>query len=218
MKKKVAILGTGTGWENAPFKDKTVEIWAVATLITKKRIDRSFELHANVTPQVHEVLQKAKYPVYMQSHYPQYPSSVAYPIDEMILMFGKHFDVTISYMFALAIYENYEEIRLCGVMMEHETEYDLQKASVDYFVGWARGKGIKVIIPPESDVGKSYRLYGYQTPLIIDKMSARRMAIAKELENIKQEQRRINDQVARHVGGIEMADYFLNYLNRSKQL
>jgi len=94
-------------------------------------------------------------PIYMQRHHEDIPNSVAFPIELFREVFGDYFTCTASYMIAMAIYEGYEEIHIYGVDMAADTEYASQRPSCEYFIGIAEGKGIKVVIPLDSDLLKT---------------------------------------------------------------
>lgn len=183
-KDKVAIVGfTGTR-ELAPYNDPDFEIWTVNNLYRfVPRQDRIFELHtreqiaADLTHGVDgktyvEEMAAMKIPVYMQEQYPDIPSSIKYPLDEMIREFGvdrsnvnhtpdAYFTNSISFMIALAIYEGFKEIHVYGVDMAVGVEYIEQRPSCEYYLGIAKGRGIKVYIPIESDLLKTRFIYGY---------------------------------------------------------
>ena len=77
-------------------------------------------------------------------------------------MFGDYFYSTISYMLALAIAEGFEEIGLWGIDLAHDSEYEYQKPSAEYFLGIARGQGIKIYLPEQSALLKGMYRYGYE--------------------------------------------------------
>lgn len=52
-----------------------------------------------------------------------------------------------AYMLALAIHEGAEEIGIYGVDLADKPEYGLQKPCLDFLIGVAMGKGIKVHLP-----------------------------------------------------------------------
>jgi len=111
-----------------------------------------------------EFFKEFKIPIYMIDHDPEIPYSIPYPIKE-ILNQGYHeqyFSNVISYMLALAIYENMEEIYIVGCDMGYNEEYVLQRPGVEFFIGYAKGKGIKVGMPAGSALLKT-RLYGYES-------------------------------------------------------
>jgi len=157
----------------APYDDKSWEIWGVNELYMApevKRIDVLFELHDYnwiIEGKRHkehiEWLRKATIPVWMQKHYDDIPQSVPFPKQQIIDKFEtNYFTNTISWEIALAMLIGVEEIGLWGVDMATDIEYASQRPSVEYFVGLARGAGIKVYIPPESDLLKNAYLYGFE--------------------------------------------------------
>lgn len=115
-------------------------------------------------------------PIWMWEHRDDIPASIAYPIKDVlsanVLPHGKplseegYYNNTISWMIALAILRGYKRIGIYGVDMaldgvHGESEYSWQRPSVEYFVGLARGLGIDVILPMESEICKTSYLYGY---------------------------------------------------------
>lgn len=184
MTKKVAIVGFAGTRDMAPFKDPDIEIWSCNNLYKFiPKTDRIFQLHRpdlliadhhGVTGKEHiEYLQTCNIPIYMQEHYDDIPTSVRYPIEEVTEAFGiprngdegvkdAYFTNTISFMIALALLEGFEEIGIYGVDMAVGTEYAEQRPSCEYYIGIAKGKGVKVIIPAEADLLKTRFMYGYE--------------------------------------------------------
>lgn len=183
-RKKVAILGTVPHKLQAPFDNDEFEIWAIAHACLGdplKRVDRIFEIHKwdEVvkwgSPQAWEVLHP-NIPVYLlkenienfskDEHFPK--SEVrAFPFEDLAKKFNIfedrtdcYFTNSISEMVALAVDEGFTEVHIYGVNMSHASEYNFQKPSVEYFLGYCKGKGIKIYIPHESDLCKSYYIYG----------------------------------------------------------
>ena len=112
-------------------------------------------------------------PVYLQEEHPDVPKSRTYPLTEMLRVFFNsdpekaYFTSTIAYMFAHAIAEGYERIRMHRVLVGHlSDEFWAQKACLDFWLGVAEGRGIQVTVSGDSQLGKPYpwqpRLYGYQ--------------------------------------------------------
>lgn len=100
-------------------------------------------------------------PVYHLRRTEEIAGSVAYPIKKITARFGTYLTNSISYMLALAIYERVDEIHLYGIDMAREHEHAWERPSIEYFLGWARGAGITVVIPDSSDLLKCIGLYGY---------------------------------------------------------
>ena len=90
-KKKVAIVGFASNWQDAPWADEECEIWGLNELYMyfqkipqKARADRWFEIHSRHSPtkgipEHQDWLRKCPIPVYMHEHYEDIPNSVPYP-------------------------------------------------------------------------------------------------------------------------------------------
>jgi len=77
-------------------------------------------------------------------------------------MFPKYSESTISYMIWYACYLGATELDLYGIFMAAFDEYHEQLKSVEYWIGYARGKGIKVTINEPTQICKGrHGLYGY---------------------------------------------------------
>jgi hypothetical protein len=181
---KLAIVGCADTKTLAPWQDKTWEVWGVNNLYHQiPRWDRWFEIHPfqydNANKQwlrrwannfrgqkIDDYLAQIKAlncPVYVQKLIePLAPNAIVYPLEDMIAKFGRYFTNTISYQLALGIAENFRVIGIWGVDMAVAEEYKTQRASVEYFIGIARGMGIEVIIPDECDLLKSRALYAFE--------------------------------------------------------
>ena len=175
-KRRVAIVGfEPISRKEAPLKDKSWEIWTMNSdheLISKS--DRHFEMHDLAVygdRAVDDVSPDPKYlkmlrrglgvPVYMLAAHDDIPGCVPYPIKEVVAKFGPYFTNSVSYMLALAIHERVDEIGVYGIDMAREHENGWERPSIEYFLGRARGMGMKVTIPDTSDLLKCLGLYGY---------------------------------------------------------
>ena len=112
-------------------------------------------------------------PIYMQEHYPEIPASVPWPRqainDWTTAMFGPeaeldYFTSTPGEMVALAIFEGFGEIHVYGVDLLQSEEYAYQRPGCEYWLGIARGLGIKVVVPHSSALIKASYVYGYTEP------------------------------------------------------
>jgi hypothetical protein len=172
---KVAILGTVPHKLQAPFDNPEFEIWAIAHACLGdplKRVDRIFEVHKWDEVVKWGSLDAFKkhpdIPIYVNpAHVDEIDRAVAFPFDDLEKKFQIfehrpecYFTNSISEMMALAIDEGFEEIHVYGVNMSHFTEWGFQKPSCEYFFGLAKGMGIKVYAPTESDLCKSFYIYG----------------------------------------------------------
>ena len=53
-----------------------------------------------------------------------------------------------AYMLALAIYEGVDKVGIWGVDLHCDSEYSYQRPNMEYLIGLARGRGMKVIGQP----------------------------------------------------------------------
>lgn len=203
--KKVAIVGFADTRMDAPYKDPSWEIWGLNDLHSSiPRYDRWFDIHTreNIDEDVRlgrtpgdkcglGGLKPLNVPIYMQDKYADIPNSIKFPLQEIIDKFGNYFTNSISYMTALAIYEGYNEISIYGVDMAVGSEYVDQRPSCEYFIGLARGAGIKVYIPPASDLCKARFMYAFDAP----KQNVYKEKIASMLKNMQQRDAQIQQQM-----------------------
>jgi len=130
-------------------------------------------------------LRMAKVPVVMLERHEDIPTSVRYPMEDVLALVGKatgkstpYLESSIAYMLAQAILELKpgDRVGIWGVDLHCDSEYGFQRPNLEYLMGLARGKGIKVYIPPQSallthQMGVPYGYYSStdagapQTPL-----------------------------------------------------
>lgn len=114
--------------------------------------------------------EKWKIPVYMQKAWKEIPNSTVFPAQVILNIYGDYITNSISWFMAMALLEGFQEIHIYGVDMAVSSrmldtdEYSWQRPSCEYFIGLARGLGVRVVIPDTSDLLKSRFLYGYDEP------------------------------------------------------
>lgn len=159
---KVAIIGLSTRTHHlAPWDDPTWEKWGLPwDDFGWTRMSRLFEMHdqrlldsKHSKRCVHYAERLKDCPIlYMQE---ARENAIQYPFDEVGETVGQaYWNSSIAYALALAIHEGAQEISIFGVDMDGTDEYFYQRPNLEYLVGVARGKGIKVHIPDESPLCK----------------------------------------------------------------
>ena len=136
------------------------------------------------------------FPVYMQEHYDDVPSSVKYPKDEIVEKFLPNikrdvagnidqvvnFTSSTAYAIALALFMGKKQIELAGIEMTSDTEYVRQRPGVYFWLGIATGLGVNVVL--HSPLLMNEKLYGYTGEVVIQRqefeMSARKISEAVE--------------------------------------
>lgn len=163
--RKVAIIGKcSNSRSDAPISDKSWEIWTLGWDPTPV-CHRTFEMHENWrnflgNPEDSAAhlawLTGQKVPVYMLRREPDVPMSVAFPMEEIADDQGRtcygtaYLESSIAYMMALAIYEKVDRIGIWGCDLSTGGEYAYQRPNMEYLIGLARGRGIKVYVPPQN--------------------------------------------------------------------
>lgn len=235
-RKKVAILGTVPHKLKAPFDNNEFEIWAIAHACLGDplpRVDRIFEIHKwdEVvkwgSPDAWKKHPNA--PVYVIEPREDVPNSIAFPFKELedkyqIFEHRKecYFTNSISEMVALALHEDFDEIHIYGVNMSHSSEYEFQKPSCEYWLGLAKGMGKKIYVPSESDLCKSYFIYGRdeerQTETL-KKLEDRRVFISNAQAQYSNQQAFSRDMMNKFQGAVEQWEFIKkNEIEKSSKI
>ena len=161
---KVAIVGMSPSATSAPWEDASWEKWGMPWSGDWAQMDRLFEIHGeweefNPSPDYRERLESCGASLYMQGN--PLPGATKYPLAEVASLEGDYFESSVAFMMALAIYEGAEEISLHGVDMKSDEEYGYQKPNMEYMIGFARGRGIKVHVRDDSPLLKFSHFEGY---------------------------------------------------------
>ncbi len=152
---KIAIVGAHRATKlDAPYDDAEWTIWSCSPRNESElpRHDVWFEIHpawefAKISPVYEQWLGVQPF-VYMQKVLPEYPGSVAYPLERVQDAFGPYFWTgTVSYMMALAILQEPDVIGLWGFgQCPEESE---QKPSIWHFIVEAERRGIEIVASKE---------------------------------------------------------------------
>lgn len=200
------------------------------------RWDRQFELHDLELTKVKEYgdyyqwLTRQDRPVYLRDSPPaEFKAGIQFPLGAILEQFkmfaGRtYLTNTVSLMIALALHEHANgqpvaEIGLWGVdMAQHglrsaghvgwfTSEYARQRPSVEYWIGIAEGQGIKVTIPPTSDILKASCIYGYHTTERFKKFQARRGELNQRVAQAQQKEQQGHDEAIFLSGALEGMNY-----------
>ena len=119
-----------------------------APIHTWFQIHRPVDLEKESTTQLEWLRQEHPFPVYMKQQMPEYPSSIALPVDEIRNLWTLPGEMSVASSFswcvAMAILKGYNEIRLFGVHMQGLREVYLEAPNLMLWCGIASGKGIRV--------------------------------------------------------------------------
>lgn len=195
MKKRLALIGTASSWSKAPFGNPEVDIWCHGSATFTNRADKVpeagietllfgeeqptsiyigriprvtafFEIHPrDLWIEWADGLNGYGVPVYMHRQFEDVPTSVEYPIAEVVERFPRDlFSCTSTYMIPLAIIQGYTEIGLYGIHVAADGEYAHEAPGIAYWCGVAEALGVEIIVPEESSVLAQGFRYGYEEP------------------------------------------------------
>ena len=181
----VIILGSGNKWDDCDYKYET---WIVAKMLMMqecrgteppKRVDKLYSMddidylltvrHGSFTKQefINRINESGKEYISCRKH-PDIPLSKEYDLGKAINTLPiPYFSNTICYMIADAIFAGKKSIHLWGVSQGEKIEYITERGGVEFWLGYAIGKGIDVTIhTPNSLLGDRKFVYGYAEPLV----------------------------------------------------
>lgn len=143
---KIAVIGLNPNTlGEIPWDDDSWEKWGMAWDggRTIYRCDKLFEIHDEET--WHNYIERTgEYKRVMADTGAGLVFQWNFPLKEAIETFGDYFQFSFSYMMAAAIMKEPDEIMVCG--FSPDGDYADQRANMEYFIGFARGRGIKVTI------------------------------------------------------------------------
>lgn len=199
--RKIALIGTASTVDFAPWYDPTWEIWSHASSAEKwPRVDRAFEMHPECVwretkHKKHYLkwLQAARVPVYMLEQFPDIAASVRYPRERLFaecrtmtggtLHYGSHAD----FMIHLALSEGVTHLGLFGCHyvdpIKDGDRYE-QLVAVKFWLGVAAGRGVQMVIPDGNPIFSTpkevYGLESHATSAKYAERLKREQAIAKK--------------------------------------
>lgn len=186
-KATVAIVGKGGLHTQTPFGRRGYEFWGLNMVLPLPNwapvtsYHRWFQLHSPAYMAVHyppgveelDLLWAKEHgdlELYMDRHYPEYPNSVAFPADDMRDGFWGYHTSSIDWMVALAIHEGFGSIELYGCdfktfPLELHGEPAAGRPCLEYWLGYAQGKGINVSCYTHGDMFLNVHVAVYKSTL-----------------------------------------------------
>jgi hypothetical protein len=157
--KKLCIVGGGVTKDRAPF-DSDCVIWSTASVgLGLPRVDAIFELHNGIFKP--EDLNASGADIYMREIDKTISKSKRFPIEDLISMFGKHFNGTVPMILAFAALEGYEDISLYGIDFSSDDEYS-RRNQFYYLMGYLSAIGVKIHISPGGYMFDTCATYMYE--------------------------------------------------------
>lgn len=139
--REITLLGRGKSWRDCSYRDR--ETWATLSLLseTNRRIDRVFAVDTPSSPIIQKNLAIAKergIPVCGSRDY----CTMEYPLFQIAQRFqSNYFRNTMSYMIALALYEDYDRLWIYGIDQGPQWTYITGKPHITFWLGYALALG-----------------------------------------------------------------------------
>ena len=185
---KINFMGLNEeyAWDWFKQEPENITVW----LQIHKR--NSFSRPANHNDEKHFEWLKQEHPlpILMLEEFPDIPSSIRYPIEEVTKLYGGYWRSSLAYAVAWAHLVGYKRIELYGFEMGSDSEYWGQRANACYIIGKTRGKGTDVYVPPLSKLLTGIR-YAYESSLI-----GARQDLETNLVQAKNDKRKIEAELA----------------------
>lgn len=222
--KSLSIVGFADSWVRTPWDNADMHHWGLNSLhkiVKDKPWNAWFQLHDIDKEHGGDDehlgwLASQKIPVYMfPEHAEKWADRIPYvtefPKEQLIKYFDTdYFTNSISWMVAYAIYQEYTDIGVYGVDLAQDVEYREQRPSCEFFLGWARGAGIKLTIPDDSDLLKTTHLYGLEDHgPHVRRLRARLQKIQEQKANVQGQLNQGNSVMQQLVGQEENMKYVI---------
>jgi len=219
--KKVAIVcGAPASEMEAPFEDKSYEIWVLGNRVGNfkgKRFTRIFEIHDKPGGQAEKdpdrywgALLSLGKPLIVGAGFPhKHKLAKKFPFDKAREMFGEtYLTSTPAFMIALALLEGFDHIAIYGVDMHvDDSEYFWQRPCLEAWIGFAKGRGVDVYIHPSSPVLKSHYIEGSgcggkpdfsKPPFTQGNLEAMVKQHSEKVTELEREKRKLEDRIIAH--------------------
>lgn len=154
-----------------------------------------------------EWLRSRPFPVYLDQARPDMPTSRTFPKDEILAWFQPHWPYRFTrgqqivagtdyeasspaWMLMHAIVEGYQEIHVYGIHLATQWEYVTQRPNFEWLLGFASGRGIKIVLPEMAPICKAGFQYGFEPKADIPVQDAHHLVEAIKAEGARVHQRR----------------------------
>ena len=176
--KEVIILGSGP---SAREYSLSGELWATTSVFPElEGLDSNVKLFTFGEPcEAVDIARENNVPIVSTESYHTEP----YPYDEILsefrINYPSPFGCDASYMVAYAVYQGYEMIRLYGVDPVYEWDHITELHSLTFWLGVAKGRGIK------PDIARGSRLFRIMREQVKEEYEARAILVGDAKKHYK---------------------------------
>lgn len=171
---KVALIGMAPGWERAPWDDPSWERWGLndgyAQHDSGHVCTAWWEIHGDTPltrarrePDHWERLRELgrTMPIYYFNGDPPAPSAIRIDPDALASVWRDYFACTMAYQMAYALLHGATEIGLYGMPLMGPREIVVERPCVAAWIGFAEGRGVRVIVEHDEAMGLLHHPYRY---------------------------------------------------------
>lgn len=181
QRKKIAIVGfEEQNIRTAPYDNPTWEIWSLNMANRlgfmhdaqgRFRADRWFDLHEEHPQSALDMawIHACPVPIYLPIKFSENLNALAYPLADVECWLHREFGLdhpywasSFAYMVALAMYEGAETIGLFGVNLGWGRERIVERGNLEFYLGLAMGRGIRVEYSPDTKLLTHPARYGFE--------------------------------------------------------
>jgi hypothetical protein len=181
-KKTVIIHGKRVSERSPKLRWPHAELWGVTRCNvvywreSLKDWDRWFDIHPVEATDYHRGIlakrpeawawyrrQPVGRPIYLTEAHPDVPASVAFP-RQMVqdTLKTSRFTVSVDWLIGLAVCEGFQRIVLNGIGTRMEADFQYAHQGILYWLGYAEGRGIDLVIEGPSCYRAPEKVYGYE--------------------------------------------------------
>ena len=195
---KVAIVGGSSGWRGVLALDSSWEVWSCNQLYRlgagalASRATRWWEIHGYTPltkarrPIDHwQKLEDLQIPIYTLFDLPGITNVRVVPVEAFATAYQDYFACTFAYQIAQALFEGVTDLRLYGVALIGDREALVEAKCVDWWLGYAEGRGVRVGNYHDSEYGLGKQPYRYAYNDQAERYLAYRFAYAHHLQTEK---------------------------------
>ena len=168
--KRVAIVGHAASTREQAqvcLEDDTFDVWSIncASSLVPGQYTEEFFLDPleHASQDQLEAMKAHKARILWTRDKCDFRDSVAFDFGRVMTdLDSRYFTSSVAWCIAFAVVQGYREIYVYGVDMSADTEWAYQRPCCEYWIGYARGRGIKVFVPDESVLFKTPWVYALE--------------------------------------------------------
>lgn len=167
--RKVAIVGTAPTFSGVVIPDD-YEVWVINDGWRSRPLyDRLYELHRLEDRPWRSEEHLKELEASRGKVWTMFPDRIkdanVLPVQTLLGKYPPYFTNSAAWMVAHALHEGVTHLYLLGLLFATPKERLLERACIEFWIGYAMGQGVEVVVPPASPLLKGRGLYGLEDSL-----------------------------------------------------